>query len=86
MQHGERRMLSRKIAVNCFILLVGSLFIGSHVLQFFGITLPVVRIAGGMVLIAFGWKLLHSDLDRADPAAAAAVDDRPFAMRIPSIL
>lgn len=76
----ERRMLSRKIAVNCFLLLVGSLFIGSHVLQFFGITLPVVRIAGGMVLIAFAWKLLHSDLDRADPAAAAAVDDRPFAM------
>ncbi len=34
-----------------------------------------------MVLIAFGWKLLHSDLDRADPAAAAAVDDRPFAMK-----
>jgi len=76
----ERRVLSRRIAINGFLLLVGSLFIGSHVLQFFGITLPVVRIAGGLVLIAFAWKLLHSDLDRADPAAAAAVSDRPFAL------
>lgn len=76
----ERRVLSRKIAVNGFLLLVGSLFVGSYVLQFFGITLPVVRIAGGLVLIAFAWKLLHSDLDRADPASAAAIGEK-FAVK-----
>jgi multiple antibiotic resistance protein len=78
----QRRVLSRKIAINGFLLLVGSLFVGSYVLQFFGITLPVVRIAGGLVLIAFAWKLLHSDLDRAaDPAAAVAVGDQQFAIK-----
>jgi multiple antibiotic resistance protein len=56
----ERNSLARRVSINSFLLLAGSLFIGSHVLEFFGITLPVVRIAGGLVLIAFGWKLLQS--------------------------
>jgi multiple antibiotic resistance protein len=59
----ERNSLARRVAVNSLLLLAGSLFIGSHVLEFFGITLPVVRIAGGLVLIAFGWKLLQSGAD-----------------------
>jgi multiple antibiotic resistance protein len=59
----ERNSLARRVAVNSVLLLAGSLFIGSHVLVFFGITLPVVRIAGGLVLVVFGWKLLQSGTD-----------------------
>ncbi len=59
----ERNSLARRVAVNSVLLLAGSLFIGSHVLVFFGITLPVVKIAGGLVLIAFGWKLLQTGAD-----------------------
>jgi multiple antibiotic resistance protein len=59
----DRNSLARRVAFNSVLLLAGSLFIGSHVLVFFGITLPVVRIAGGLVLIAFGWKLLQSGAD-----------------------
>ncbi len=59
----ERNALAGRVAVNSVLLLAGSLFIGSHVLVFFGITLPVVRIAGGLVLIAFGWKLLQTGTD-----------------------
>jgi multiple antibiotic resistance protein len=57
---GERHLLAGKVAINSFILLTASLFLGSHVLEFFGITLPVLRIAGGLVVTAFGWKLLHA--------------------------
>jgi len=32
-----------------------------HVLEFFGISLPVVRVAGGLVVTAFGWKLLNAE-------------------------
>lgn len=56
----ERDDLSRRVAINGFLLLLGSLFVGSHVLEFFGITLPAVRIAGGLVVSAFGWTLLRS--------------------------
>jgi multiple antibiotic resistance protein len=38
-----RRALSLRIAMNSFFLLVGSYFVGTHVLSFFGISLPVVR-------------------------------------------
>lgn len=56
----ERSALALSVARNSFFLLLGSLFIGSHVLEFFGITLPVVRVAGGLVVAAFGWQLLHA--------------------------
>lgn len=56
-----RNTLARRVAINSFFLLLGSVFMGSHVLEFFGISLPVVRIGGGLVVTAFGWKLLNSD-------------------------
>jgi multiple antibiotic resistance protein len=39
-----RRLRSGRIAINSFILLVTSFAIGSHVLSFFGISLPVVLV------------------------------------------
>ena len=53
-----RRELSWRIAMDSFFLLVGSYFIGTHVLAFFGISLPVVQVGGGLVVIATGWTLL----------------------------
>jgi len=53
-----RRELSRRIAMNSFFLLVGAYFIGTHILAFFGISLPVVQVGGGLVVIATGWSLL----------------------------
>lgn len=54
-----RRALSRKIAMNSFFLIVGSYLIGTHILRFFGISLPVVQVGGGLVVIATGWAMLH---------------------------
>ena len=60
----ERSAIARRVAINSVLLLAGAMLIGSHVLVFFGITLSVVRIAGGLVLIALSWKLLHDGVDR----------------------
>lgn len=54
-----RRHLARIVARNAFLLLAAAMLVGSYVLQFFGISLPVVRVAGGLVLVASGWRLLH---------------------------
>jgi len=54
----QRWTLSRSIAVNSFLLLVGSYFIGTHVLAFFGISLPVVQVGGGLVVVSTGWVML----------------------------
>ena len=69
---GERTALARRVAINSVLLLAGSMLIGSHVLVFFGITLSVVRIAGGLVLIAFGWKLLHGGVELEDKRSSEA--------------
>ena len=55
----KRHLLARQVAINGFLLLLGSMLIGSHVLVFFGITLPVVRVAGGAVITIMGWRLLN---------------------------
>lgn len=57
----QRNRLAGSVALNSLFLLLGSFLIGSHVLEFFGLSLPVVRIGGGLVVTAFGWKLLNSD-------------------------
>jgi multiple antibiotic resistance protein len=55
--HG-RTVLARMIALNGLILILTSIFIGTHILAFFGISLPVVQVGGGLVVISTGWALL----------------------------
>ena len=54
-----RAALARMVAVNGLILILGSIFIGSHILAFFGISLPVVQVGGGLIVISTGWALLR---------------------------
>ena len=54
----SRQILARQIAVDSFLLLVGSYFVGTYILAFFGISLPVVQVGGGMVLVVMGWATL----------------------------
>jgi multiple antibiotic resistance protein len=58
-----RKKLSWRIAVNSFFLLVATYFIGTYVLAFFGISLPVVQVGGGLIVIATGWSLLKQKDD-----------------------
>jgi multiple antibiotic resistance protein len=40
-------VLARKVAINGFVILVVSIFAGDYVLDFFGVSVPVLQIAGG---------------------------------------
>jgi len=42
-----RRALARQVAVNSFLLLIASFLVGTHILNFFGISFPVVQVGGG---------------------------------------
>src|SRR5271167_2571434 len=66
----ERNALALQVSLNSFALLLGSLFVGSYVLEFFGITLPIVRVAGGLVVTATGWNLLQAGISGDDDRAA----------------
>ena len=70
----ERRRMAKAVAVNSFLLLIASALIGAYVLDFFGLSIPAVQVAGGIVVCAIGWSLLNSP--NAPSALAAAAPRR----------
>ena len=77
-----RTHLAWVVARNALLLLVAAMLAGSYVLAFFGISIPIVRVAGGLVVLATGWQLLHAgdELD-APPAATSDAWRRETARR-----
>lgn len=53
------RTLARKIAFSSALFLLTIELVGTAILTFFGISIPVVQVAGGLVLAAMGWSLLN---------------------------
>lgn len=56
----ERSRMARSVAMNSFLLLLVSALIGAYVLDFFGLSIPAVQVAGGAVVCMIGWTLLNS--------------------------
>lgn len=67
--------LARKIAVATIIFLVIIDVAGAAVLEFFSISLPVVQVAGGLVVAAMGWRLLNEREEGSREGVSAAVTD-----------
>jgi len=71
-----RRSLARRISINAFFVMSGSLLIGALVLRLYGISVPVLRVAGGLIVAVSGWKLLnegsHKDADDVSEAGTKA--------------
>ncbi len=61
-----RRNYAKKIAIYVIIFLIGSLLFGGGVLRFFGISLEVVRIAGGIVVFHAAWNTMNAESKLSD--------------------
>ena len=71
------RSLARRIAINTVIFLGVIELVGSALLAFFGISLPIMQVSGGIVIAMIGWSLLNQQdsgpsQDKTDAADAAA--------------
>ncbi|MEL7144254.1 MAG: MarC family protein [Cyanobacteria bacterium J06573_11] len=71
-----RHRYARRIALNVIFLLVGFLLVGGGILRFFGVSLEVVRIAGGIVVFHAAWNTMNaesklSDLENEDATQRA---------------
>lgn len=62
-----RAYLARWISIYSFLIVNLSVYIGAYVLTFFGISVPVLRVAGGIVIALAAWKMLNDD-DTGDGA------------------
>jgi len=47
------------VALTSFTLMIVFFFTGTEVLAFFGVTLPAFRIAGGIILLMMGLRMIH---------------------------
>ena len=62
--HEDRLRLTRRVSLYSLLVLLVSLFAGSYLLEFFGISLGALRIAGGLVVAANAWGLLSAPEQR----------------------
>ncbi|HEV3208206.1 MAG TPA: MarC family protein [Terriglobales bacterium] len=67
------RNLARRVAIATVLFLLIIELVGAAILTFFGISLPVVQLAGGFVLAGMGWGLLN-DKDEGRAAKQTAAD------------
>jgi MarC family membrane protein len=80
-----RSLLARRVGLDSLLLLSVAMLIGSHVLGFFGLSLSIVKIAGGLLVVANGWRLINADastdarpVDASPPWGAEEIARRAF--------
>ena len=76
----SRSTLARKVALNGFMLLLAAIFVGNYILAFFGLSLPVVQVGGGLIVFSTGWRLLqsHGEEKAASNLSIAEAEKRAF--------
>ncbi len=75
------RSLARRVAIDNIIFLAVFELLGSSILKFFGISLPIVQISGGLVIVGLGWSMLnekdaHASARAKQEEAAASADEQ----------
>jgi len=51
--------MARWVAIYAFAIMGISLYVGAYVLSFFGVSIPVLRVAGGIIVAMTGWRMLN---------------------------
>ncbi|PIB91906.1 MarC family protein [Caulobacter sp. FWC2] len=79
----ERLRLARLIGFYAFLVLLGSLLLGGYILNFFGVSLGALRVAGGLVVAIRAWGLLmdpqeHEDRKTSQTEPAQSHEDVAF--------
>jgi multiple antibiotic resistance protein len=57
----ERKAASKRIAFYCFLICTVSILIGTYIMELFGISIPIVQLAGGLMICRMGWQLLTTE-------------------------
>lgn len=67
-----RAALSKRVAINVALMLTIAMIAGNMLLSFFGISLSIVRVGGGMLVMYSAWRLVNSpDADTSRVARMA---------------
>ncbi|RYE31239.1 MAG: MarC family protein [Sphingobacteriales bacterium] len=61
LSNAHKRIVVWKITLYAFLICTVSLFAGQYILRIFGISIPVVQLAGGIMICKMGWEFLSAD-------------------------
>ncbi len=80
--HDDRALVAQKAALFMFLILALFLFAGTYIISFFGISLPGIRVAGGLIILRAAWAMLTPGGNRKmtdeDKESAKTKDDVSF--------
>ena len=69
------KRLALRVTIMMMVFIVVTEVLGQAILRFFGISLPVVQVGGGLTLAAMGWKMLSSGGKEAAPTPGASDEE-----------
>ena len=69
------KRLALRVTIMMMVFIVVTEVLGQTILRFFGISLPVVQVGGGLTLAAMGWKMLSSGGKEAAPTPGASDEE-----------
>lgn len=72
----DRERLAKRVGFYAWATLLSSLFGGIYLLQFFGITLPVLRVAGGIIVALAAWQVLTTAEDPMETSLPSLAEKR----------
>jgi multiple antibiotic resistance protein len=76
-----RNLVARWVAIYAFCIVVASLYVGAYVLSFFGVSIPALRVAGGIVVAMAGWRMLNqpdaTEQRRSETPSPRSIDVPP---------
>lgn len=81
MDDAERHRLSTTVGKYVALLLASTMVLGSLVLDVFGISLPIVRVAGGIIVAYNAWLMLNTQEPQYDESSQMARSVSPGSER-----
>ncbi|MCH2172436.1 NAAT family transporter [Myxococcota bacterium] len=69
-----RRRIPRRTATAAFVILATAFFLGETILSLFSVSIPALRIAGGLVLASMAWSMLQAQTSRTRHTREEAED------------
>jgi multiple antibiotic resistance protein len=72
--HRDRLNLARRVGFNSALVMLVSLWAGSYILNFFGISLNALRLAGGAVVAARAFQMLNAPEEHEERKQAQAAE------------
>jgi multiple antibiotic resistance protein len=71
----ERITVVKKITFYSFAICSVTLFVGHWILEIFGLSVPIIQLAGGIMICKIGWGFLSSDnTDAPEPQSATQIE------------